>query len=120
MDVRKKTGKLGETAAAAFLERQGGRILERNFRSRFGEIDLIGVDGPYLAVIEVKTRRDQGSGLGAEAVDLRKQQKICSTFNYYRMKRRLTDFVPVRFDVVEVDTDSNCRWIKNAFEYMDQ
>ncbi len=120
MDVRKKTGKLGETAAAAFLESQGVRILEENFRSRFGEIDLIGVDGPYLAVVEVKTRRGRGSGHGAEAVDLRKQHKICSAFNYYRMKRQLSDFVPVRFDVIEVDEASNCRWIKNAFEYTEQ
>lgn len=119
MDMRKKTGKLGETSAAAFLQGQGVRILERNFRSRFGEIDLIGLDGPYLAVIEVKTRKSRVSGQGAEAVDLRKQHKICSTFNYYRMKRKLSDYVPVRFDVVEVDGDSGCRWIKNAFDFLE-
>lgn len=119
MDVRKRTGRLGETAAAAFLERQGVRILEKNFRSRFGEIDLIGLDGSCLAVIEVKTRKSPASGEGAEAVDLRKQRKICSTFNYYRMKKRLTDFTSVRFDVIEVDQSFHCRWIKNAFDYLE-
>ena len=56
MDTRKQTGRKGEEAARSFLAGQGVEILERNFRSRFGEIDLIGRDGTYLIVVEVKTR----------------------------------------------------------------
>lgn len=120
MDKRKVTGRLGETAAALFLEENGVSILEKNFRSRFGEIDLIGYDGESYLVIEVKTRVWRSSGSAAEAVDYHKQVKICRTFDYYRMKKRLNDFTPVRFDVVNVDQGFSCTWIKNAFEYLER
>ena len=51
--------------------------------------------------------------------DWRKQRKICRVFDYFRMKHRLDDYVPVRFDVVEVDSAYRCHWIKNAFEYQE-
>ena len=53
----------------------------------------------------------------AEAVDFRKQKRICYTFNYYRMQRRLAENTAVRFDVIEVDKDFRCHWIQNAFEF---
>ncbi len=119
MDMRKEVGRFGETVAASFLEKQGVRILKRNFQCRFGEIDLIGREKDYLIIVEVKLRRDRQKGMPGEAVDKRKQKKICQTFNYYRMKEKITDFVPVRFDVVEVYRDLSCHWIRNAFEYLE-
>lgn len=115
--MRKKTGSLGEAAAAAFLMEKGVRILQKNYRCRYGEIDLIGLDGSVYLVVEVKTRSSSAQGEPAEAVDFRKQRKICLTFDFYRMKEKLDDYTPVRFDIIEIDRYGRCRWIKNAFEY---
>ncbi|MDO5145431.1 MAG: YraN family protein [Eubacteriales bacterium] len=117
MDFRKKAGRLGETAAASFLESQGVRILLRNFYCRQGEIDLIAKEGEVFLAVEVKWRRNKKQGQPCEAVDLRKQRKICRAYDYFRLKYDLDEYVPARFDVVEVDGDYQCRWIKNAFEY---
>ncbi len=117
MEVQKMAGRNAETAAASFLEKQGVSVLINNFHSRFGEIDLIGKCGGVLLVVEVKMRSKTDRGSPCEAVDMRKQKKICRTFDYFRMKYQMDDFVPVRFDVVEVDSGLNCRWIRNAFEY---
>lgn len=119
MNGRKEAGRLGETAAAYFLEENGVRILMYNFSCRWGEIDLIGKEGKVLLIVEVKQRKGQKQGQPCEAVDVRKQKKICRTFDYFRMKYGMDDYVPVRFDVVEVDAAFQCRWIKNAFEYQE-
>ena len=72
MDARRLLGDLGEAAAARALERQGIRVIARNARTRYGELDLIGVDGRGHVFVEVKTRR-RGSFVSArEAVDARK------------------------------------------------
>lgn len=68
--------------AAEELTRQGYRIIERNFRCRYGEIDLIAEDANDLIFIEVKTRRGDAYGLPEEAVTLRKQQKIVQVATY--------------------------------------
>lgn len=91
--------------------------MHRNYRCRWGEIDLIGREGNTLLIIEVKMRMGTRCGYPGEAVDKIKQQKICRVYDYYRMKNRLNEYVPVRFDVVEVDGKYRCHWIKNAFEY---
>ena len=115
--MRRALGKVAEEAAVLFLQEKGIRILERNFRSYYGEIDILAVQEETLLVIEVKMRSGKKYGTPAEAVDLRKQRKICHTFNYYRMKKKLTDDRKVRFDVIEVNRDFKCHWIKNAFEF---
>lgn len=121
MDVRKQTGHDGETAAASFLQKKGVRILLTNYRCRFGEIDIIGSvvehGETYFVAFEVKTRKNERAGSGTEAVDLRKQRKICRTFDYFRMQYRLPEETPARFDVVEVDRSLNCTWYQNAFDY---
>lgn len=119
MKDRKEWGRTGETAAASFLEEQGVQILYRNYRCRQGEIDLIGREDDTLLIVEVKMRKSRRQGSPCEAVGWRKQRKICRVFDYFRMKHRLDDYVPVRFDVVEVDSAYRCRWIKNAFEYQE-
>lgn len=117
MGNTKKSGAEGENAAAAFLEQRGVRILMRNYRCPFGEIDLIGKEQDYYLFIEVKRRNQLTKGTPAEAVDARKQRKICRTADYFRMKFHFGDDISVRFDVIEVNRQLTCRWLKNAFEY---
>ena len=72
-----------------------------------------------ILIVEVKMRRNKECGTPAEAVNLKKQKRICYTLNYYRMKKQLVDTTAVRFDVIEVDKDLQCHWIKNAFEFQE-
>ena len=102
--------------AAAYLEERGVTILERNYRCRMGELDLIAKDGEYLVFVEVKYRCDKESGHAAEAVDSKKQRVISRVAAYYLMSRRSTLDLPCRFDVVAVE-DGGIRWYQNAFEY---
>ena len=101
MQNRRQIGTEEEALAAEFLEGRGYRIVERNFRCRLGEIDLIARDGSVLVFIEVKYR---------------KQQKICKTADYYRMLRRIPDNQSCRFDVVAIQ-GREIRVIRNAFPY---
>ena len=117
--MRKNLGSAAEEAAALFLEEKGIRILERNFRSYHGEIDIIALEKQRILVVEVKMRSYRDCGTAEEAVDFRKRKRICYTFNYYRMKHQITENTEVRFDVIEVNRDFQCHWIKNAFEFQE-
>lgn len=117
--MRKNLGNAAEEAAVLFLEEKGIRILERNFRSYHGEIDIIALEQQTILVVEVKMRSYRDCGTAAEAVDFRKQKRICYTFNYYRMKKKLAENTAVRFDVIEVDKELECHWIRNAFEFQE-
>jgi len=76
-DRRQRLGSTGERLAAEHLERRGFAILERNYRTRWGELDIVAYDGRVLAFCEVKTRRAGGSRGGAlEAVGPRKQSRL--------------------------------------------
>lgn len=76
-------GQKAESKAADFLEDLGYRILERNFRSKFGEIDLVALDGETLVFVEVKARATRLFGLPEEAVDRRKIKHITLAGEYY-------------------------------------
>lgn len=115
MNTRDK-GAQKEQQVCAYLLAQGVEILERNFRGRQGEIDIIGRDGGYLVFFEVKYRGGQGKGSAAEAVGAAKQRTICRTADYYRLRHHCAEDTPVRFDVVAIDGGRLC-WIKNAFAY---
>ena len=106
-----------EQAAARFLEENGYRVLERNYRSRCGEIDLIAKEGETLVFAEVKYRRNNACGDPLEAVDLRKQKKICRVADWYLINRNLSSDTPCRFDVVAV-TGNKLRLVRNAFSYV--
>ena len=103
-----------ETAACDFLQKRGYRILEKNFRCRIGEIDIIAKDGKYLCFIEVKYRRTPKAGYPHEAINLHKQNKIWKVANYYLLTHGFTDSIPCRFDAVLI-TGSACSLIQNAF-----
>ena len=114
---RRKIGAAYEEAAAVFLEKNGVHILEKNFRCRQGEIDLIGRDGEYLVFFEVKYRKSADLGLPAEAVGAAKQRRICGAAKYYLYRKHLGESVPVRFDVVAV-CGQRLNWYQNAFDYV--
>lgn len=119
-EKQKRAGTRWRDRGGIFSEKQGVRILVHNYQCRWGEIDLIGQEENTLLIVEVKTRTSSRQGYPCEAVDVRKQRKICRVYDHFRMERRLDDCQPVRFDVVEVvETVGGyyCRWIKNAFEY---
>ena len=84
MDKNKtRIGRQGEEAAAAFLQKKGYRILERNFRLAYGEIDIIAQDGSFLVFVEVKLRQDDDYGSGEEAINKRKIAHIEKVGEYY-------------------------------------
>ena len=101
MDHRPLLGRSGEDAAAALYGRLGCRIVERNFRTRSGEVDLIARKGKVVIFCEVKTRRTSRWGLPAEAVDPRKQARLRRLAGEWLSSRR-PGRVEVRFDVVSV------------------
>jgi putative endonuclease len=112
-------GKAGEEEALRYLSQQGYRILERNYRCRFGEIDLIARDGKTLVFIEVKTRRSQRFGPAAASVTLVKQHHLIKAAQVYLARTRQTDAL-CRFDVVTIDIDtqkSRIELIRDAFQY---
>ena len=113
-------GRWGESLAAEELRRQGCAILEAGWRCRFGEIDLIARDGPFLCFVEVKLRRSDAHGRAGEFVDRRKQEKLRTSAQLY-LAEHSTALQP-RFDVVEVfapqglDTRApSINWLKDAF-----
>ncbi|MDA8134506.1 MAG: YraN family protein [Desulfobacteraceae bacterium] len=117
-DDRKFLGREGESAALEFLQAQGFKILEANFRTRAAEIDIIAKDHAILCFIEVKTRHSTRKGLPKESVTPFKQHKIILGASFYLKKHRLLES-RIRFDVIEVfekDGRFEFNLIKNAFQ----
>lgn len=110
-------GQWAEQQALQHLEAEGLRLIERNFRCRLGEIDLIMADGPVLVFVEVRFRATAGYGSGFETVTRSKQRKLLAAARAY-LGRHQTGDTPCRFDVVSV-TKRNYRpdliWVKDAF-----
>lgn len=113
---RKLIGKEGEDRAAQFLSKQGYRILERNYRTRSGEIDLIALHQGEVVFVEVKTRTSNAFGPPELAVTPQKQRRmIKAALGYIKLKK--LHQVPCRFDVVAISTAAKeLELIRNAFE----
>lgn len=92
-------------------------ILYNNFRCRFGEIDLVAKEGMYLCFVEVKYRKTDERGCPEDAVDKKKQRRICMVSEYYLLTHKITEELQIRYDVVAV-TPKEIRWYKNAFSYI--
>ena len=101
MDNRRSLGDRGEDMAAAHLKKQGYKILERNYRTPIGEIDLVARHQGALVFIEVKTRRSRRFGSPQEAVHPAKQERLRHLAEYYLQQQGLGE-VMVRFDVVGI------------------
>ena len=111
----KQDGDWGEALVAEYLEARGCRIVEREWRCRFGEIDLIARDGAYLVFIEVKYRSSLKDGDSLEAVNRRKQRKIIRVAEYYLCVHQEKADLPCRFDVIGIE-EERIRLIRNAFD----
>lgn len=111
---RRETGSRYEQYAAVCLEKEGYEILEKNFRCKEGEIDLVARDGAYLVFVEVKYRKDSRSGFPEEAVGLRKQRRIFCVAENYMRRRNISQDTPCRFDVAAVEGEK-IRLFKNTF-----
>lgn len=98
---KQSLGKYGEDAAAEFLKKKKYKILERNLKNRFGEIDIIAKHKGDIVFIEVKTRFSKKYGAPYEAVNYYKQERITSAAKAYLCNKKLFD-ANVRFDIVEV------------------
>lgn len=110
-------GRLAEDRALEFLQQQGLRLIERNYRSRFGEIDLVMEDGRMVVFVEVRFRGSPRYGGGLESVDRRKQAKLIATAACFLEQRRLDR--PARFDVAALEPNGDglaIQWIKGAFQ----
>lgn len=111
-------GKEAEKAAVDFLKVKGYRILERNYRTRFGEIDIIARDKDAICFVEVKARHSLNLGSPEEAVFTRKQKQISKAAIYYLKTNKLLER-PARFDVLAFlykDNRPQISLIKDAFE----
>ena len=106
------SGKDGEEKACNYLKSKKYKILEKNYRCLYGEIDIIAKYNNTLVIIEVKYRKSAKFGKGYEAVNYTKQQKIIKTLQYYINKKNVK--MPVRFDVISID-DNEITHIENAF-----
>ena len=113
-DVHKKVlGRKGEKLVSEYLKKQGYKILKTNYRTPFGEADIIALDKDEVAFVEVKTRSSNQFGLPAEAVVKKKQKTYLKIAKFYWLQ---TGEEPnARFDVAEVYGDGRIEYIKNAF-----
>jgi len=113
----RKVGQYYEDKAVEYLGQQDYQIIERNYRCRYGEIDIIARDQEYLVFVEVKYRRSNSSGNAVSAVDFRKQKKISGVAAWYMMKNKLSEDTKCRFDVVSIEPEE-LKVIKDAFDYI--
>jgi len=119
---KRSTGDLGERIACKFLRRKGLVILERNFRIRGGEIDIIAQEGDVTVFIEVKTRISSSFGTPGESIDKTKIKTLRKAALFY-LKRKGKPF-QARFDAINIYLQPNQKlksleWIKNAFPFQE-
>lgn len=109
------TGAIAEQLAAAFLQRQGLKLVETNYRCRFGEIDLVCNDRGTLVFVEVRLRGNEAFGGAAASITAGKQHKLVLTARHYLQRLRAAP--ACRFDVVLLRglRDNDIEWIRNAF-----
>lgn len=98
-------GAAGEVLAARFLRDKGYEIWTANYRCRFGEIDIIAADGPYIAFVEVKARSEDSLYMPREAVTLEKQRRLLKTAMLFLQSNEIT--LQPRFDVIDIVTRKN-------------
>jgi putative endonuclease len=110
------SGVQAEQWAVRYLQQQGLKLVEQNYRSRFGEIDLIMQEGASLVFVEVRLRRNANFGGAAASIDAHKQQRLIRTAHQYLAG--LAHTPPCRFDAVLMDDvdGENAQWLKNAFD----
>ncbi len=106
MENKKEKGFAGEEIAANFLRKNGYQILERNYRTKSGEIDIIARKKKTVVFVEVKTRSTDEFGCPAEAVNSRKLARLEIVADHYILKKHLEN-VPFRFEIVSITKQNN-------------
>jgi putative endonuclease len=109
-------GSAAETLAMTYLQAQGLRLKERNFRTRNGEIDLIMLQEATLVFVEVRFRQSSDYGAPVETVTPQKQQRLISAAQHYLQRHALD--MPCRFDIVGISGSraERIEWIRDAFQ----
>jgi putative endonuclease len=110
---KREEGIKGEEQATVALKDKGYKIIEKNYRSPFGELDIIAEEGGYLVFVEVKKRNTQTFGDPFQAVNAVKKKHIVKTAMFYMKTHKCFDR-KVRFDVVGIDRE-NVKIVKHAF-----
>jgi putative endonuclease len=113
MSARSACGAEAEQRAAQFLQSHGLKLLQQNYRCRYGEIDLILQEGSTLVFAEVRLRSRGDFGGAVASIDATKRAKLVRTAQHYLARLRRTP--PCRFDAVLLQADSEIEWIRNAF-----
>lgn len=118
--LNKAIGNYGENLAEEYIKAMGYIVLNRNFRCKIGEIDLIAKDGDFIVFIEVKSRYGNLYGSPCESITYYKKVKIFNTAQVYILKNKLNKY-KFRFDVIEVflnkeNNSTNINLIKDAFQ----
>lgn len=109
----KTQGKIAEDRACEFLQKQGVKLVEKNYNCRSGEIDLIMQDKQALVFVEVRYRNKNDYGTALDSVDQHKIKKLILAANHYISTHQVDQ--PMRFDVIGFDASLKPNWIKNAF-----
>ncbi len=112
------TGQKNERLAERFLKQKGLKLIERNYRCRAGEIDLIMADGDSLVFVEVRFRKHKKYGSASESVNLRKQQKLIKAAQYYLLAHFHSHEPACRFDVVAIDGNQTPKLSQNPIEWL--
>lgn len=115
MSERAARGAAVEAAVARWLEARGLRVVARNVRCRFGEIDLVLLDAAVLVFAEVRLRTHAGFGGAAASVDARKQARVVACARWYLAQHPRDAERTCRFDVIAVDEAAAIDWIRDAF-----
>jgi len=111
----RRRGEEAEELAARFLAGRGLVIVARNYRTRFGEVDLVAHDGATLVFVEVRARSWNAYGGAAGSVDAHKQRRLVAAARHYLSRLRAEP--PCRFDVLTVQGPQGApAWIRGAFE----
>ena len=123
MATTREQGEYTENLACRYLEEKGFKLIEKNFNCKVGEIDLIMQDNDSLVFVEVRYRKSNNFGSGAESITSSKQSKLIKTASLYLQRHAKLNKCSARFDVVSItgfiETEDlskiNIDWIENAF-----
>ncbi len=103
-----------EQRACSYLQTQGLVVVSRNYRCRYGEIDLIMREQHWLVIVEVRYRQSANFGSALESITAQKQSRIITTTQHYLAQHPHAG--PIRFDVVAMSGENQIQWLKNAFQ----
>ena len=107
-------GEKSEQLACDFLLKQGLQTIEKNFRCKYGELDLVMRDRQTLVIVEVRFRKSGKYGGALESITHKKQSRIIAATQYYLLQHKIND--AIRFDVITMSNDCDINWVKNAFQ----